>query len=428
LSNEAVYANCNLVHKSRLETISFWSAAAVIFLIAIFSRRPDVLTYPQFFAEDGSVWYQQAYNQGALQALLIPQVGYLQTLPRLVALGSLGLPFATAPLLFNLCGMLAQVAPALFLLSDRMRHLARFSYRTVFAVLLIAQPNVAELHVSITYAQWHLALLAFLVLVALPPERTSEKLFDCGVLTLCCASGPFCILLLPSAFLLWTLNKARWQSVRLGILAVGACVQGTSLLLSHHHARSHAPLGAAWQLLFRILAGQVVLPIFQGSNRLQHWAHSKNQVLIVAITLTASAAIVSLWAFWRGSAPLRAFLLFAGMVLASALLSPMGNLTSNQWEAISVPGAAGRYWYLPSLAIACVLFWMLSTGRPLIVRGLALLLLCSMSLASMRSWRYPAMTNLDFPHYASTFAALPPGAQFQIPINPSGWEMKLTKH
>ena len=361
-------------------------------------------------------------------ALLVPETGYLQTLPRLVAALSTSLPLRSAPLLFNLCGMLVQVAPALFLLSDRLSHVARLKWRCVFAVFLIAQPNVAELHVSITYAQWHLALLAFLVLIALPQERTGGKHFDCCVLALCGLSGPFCILLLPSAMLMWYAGKKRWQTVRLSILLAGSIVQGASLLLSQQHGRSHARLGANWELFFRILAGQVILPVFQGSNRLQHWAHSNNQVLIVAITLTALATTASFWAFWRGSTALRAFLLFAGVVLVSSLLSPMGSLTSSQWQAISAPGAAGRYWYLPSLGIACVVFWMVSPGRPIIMRSAALLLLCFVAVAVARSWRYPALPNLDFARYASAFAAVPSGAEFTIPINPAGWQMRLIKH
>ncbi len=39
-------------------------------LAAIFSRLPGTLLHPQFFAEDGWVWYQQAYNLGWLRPLL----------------------------------------------------------------------------------------------------------------------------------------------------------------------------------------------------------------------------------------------------------------------------------------------------------------------------------------------------------------------
>ena len=66
-------------------------------LVAIFSRLPGALLHPQFFAEDGWVWYQQAYNLGWLRTLGITQAGCVQMLPRLVAGVTLLFPMQWAP-------------------------------------------------------------------------------------------------------------------------------------------------------------------------------------------------------------------------------------------------------------------------------------------------------------------------------------------
>ena len=94
----------------------------VIFLlgmVAVFSRLPGALLHPQFFAEDGWVWYQQAYNLHWLPSLGIAQAGYLQTLPRLVAGIALWFPLQWAPLIMNLAGATIQVLPLNALLSSR---------------------------------------------------------------------------------------------------------------------------------------------------------------------------------------------------------------------------------------------------------------------------------------------------------------------
>ncbi len=85
------------------EDLSFgWQAAVfATALVAIFSRLPGAFLHPQFFAEDGWVWYQQAYNLHWLRSLGIAQAGYLQTLPRLVAGVTLLLPMQWAPLIMN---------------------------------------------------------------------------------------------------------------------------------------------------------------------------------------------------------------------------------------------------------------------------------------------------------------------------------------
>src|SRR5437867_13341376 len=75
----------------------------VIFLAAflvIFSRRPDAILNAQFFAEDGKLWYADAYRFG-LRSLLFPADGYLHTVARLAALVTLIFPFSLATLVMN---------------------------------------------------------------------------------------------------------------------------------------------------------------------------------------------------------------------------------------------------------------------------------------------------------------------------------------
>src|SRR6476469_486413 len=94
--------------------LSFFIAA-----LAVISRRPDALLNPQFFAEDGNVWFAEAYNQGWGRALAITHTGYFQPLPRLGAALALVVPLQHAPLIMNIVGLVIQVAPAVFLLSTR---------------------------------------------------------------------------------------------------------------------------------------------------------------------------------------------------------------------------------------------------------------------------------------------------------------------
>src|SRR5262252_1248728 len=87
-------------------------------LLILYSRRPDVLANAQFYAEDGERWYRGAYEFG-WRCLLIPDVGYLQTVSRLVALFALLFPFSVAPLVMNACALVAQILPVNWFLSRR---------------------------------------------------------------------------------------------------------------------------------------------------------------------------------------------------------------------------------------------------------------------------------------------------------------------
>src|SRR3984885_10708428 len=120
-----------------------WRWHAVVFsaaFVAIFSRLPGALLHPQFFAEDGWVWYQQAYNLHWLPSLGIAQAGYLQTLPRLVAGAALLFPMQWAPLIMSLVGAVIQVLPVTALLSRRCMPWGPLPVRILMSALYLAIP------------------------------------------------------------------------------------------------------------------------------------------------------------------------------------------------------------------------------------------------------------------------------------------------
>ena len=149
---------------------------AVVFSVA---RRPDVVLHPQFWAEDGAVWYAKAYNSEP-RSLVWPVSGYLQTLPRLVALFSLLFPLAAAPLAFACFAIAIQVLPVAILISDRTCEIGSYPARYFLAFLYLALPNSHELHANITNAQWALALAALLIIFSQPAISTFGRTFEIG--------------------------------------------------------------------------------------------------------------------------------------------------------------------------------------------------------------------------------------------------------
>jgi hypothetical protein len=86
----------------------------VIFLLAcalLVSRRPDAIPHAQFWAEDGHVWFADAYNFGGWAALFRTQDGYFQFLPRLAAALAVLVPLRMAPLVLNLIAIAIAALP-----------------------------------------------------------------------------------------------------------------------------------------------------------------------------------------------------------------------------------------------------------------------------------------------------------------------------
>ena len=403
-----------------------WCLAAIAITAALLVlRRPDAVLNPQFRAEDG-YWFQQAHNYGAINALLSTYTGYFQTLSRLAAVIALSAPLAQAPLVLNLTALLVEASAALFLLSPRMRNLGGLSLRCVLALLYLVVPRADEVHASITNAPFNLALLAFQVVIAEAPASWAGRIFDVAVLVLMGLTGPFCILLFPVALLVAAARRQRWTIVRLSVLGGCVIIQGLALLFTGHQ-RTHQNLGASFLGFCRIVAGQVVLPVLQGRNRLDHLAHSPATVALLAWLITTLAAVLFLYAFWRGSLELRSFILFALLVLAASLAFPTPNPTNDHWGPMQTPGGATRYWYIPGLALMATFLWLLGSARAAGLRVLGAVLVCCMTFGATKHWQYGRLPDLHFAGYTQQFERLPSGSSREIPINPPGWSITLIK-
>ncbi|MBE7212883.1 MAG: hypothetical protein INR65_17865, partial [Gluconacetobacter diazotrophicus] len=99
---------------------------------------------------------------------------------------------------------------------------------------------------------------------------------------------------------------------------------------------------------------------------------------------------------------------------------------------MSMPDVGDRYYVMPMLAWAVVLFTLAADHAPVFRwSGRALLLVVALSLPG--DWHlptsFPVGGRTDFVARARAFAAAPPGTTAQFPVHPQGVPpMTLTKH
>ena len=227
----------------KLRTVLLYLAAAIAAFLITVSHRPDAMLNPQFWAEDGKVWYQQAYNSGVIVSLFTPEAGYFQSISRLVAGIAQLVPFAYAPFIFNFAAISVKVAVVIFILSSRLTKAApSLLVRGLLAFLYLALPHSFETTSNLTNAQWHLAMLSFLIIIAVPSERMAWRIFDIVVIALSAFSGPFCLLLVPVALIRFFVTRERRLVPLISILLTASAVQLTSLVFVERPSRQ--PLGA----------------------------------------------------------------------------------------------------------------------------------------------------------------------------------------
>jgi len=391
----------------------------LLLLAALFTRRPDMFLHAQFYAEDGKYWYADAYNLGWVTALTVPVGGYLNVLSHLVAAFTLLFPLRDAPLLMNIAGLIIQVLPVTALLSARCKTWGPLPLRALMAFIYIIVPNAWEIHVVLTNAHWHLAVLELLLAFAAPPRSWVGRIGDVLLFTIGSVSDPFCVFLLPLLLIYWWSRRERWTLLISSLTAIGAAIQMFTIL--HAFRPAEGPLGATPALLLRFLAGNIVI---DGTAGL-HSVVDRIPGLVLLFVLAFAGSVVA-YAFAKGALPLRLYILFTIVFFATALKNPLLHGPLPRWQLL-LDDFGCRYWYYPKLA----LLWSASTClfvSPKLARVAGCCILLPLLFGFPREWRYLVPPQHNFRMYADRFEQLKPGEHLVIPLNPSDWSMELTKH
>ncbi|HEV3281057.1 MAG TPA: hypothetical protein VG032_05565 [Acidimicrobiales bacterium] len=391
--------------------------------LVTFARAPSVIVHPQLWAEDGAVFFQSAYNQGWHGPLLEAQAGYLQTFSRLIADVGLLTPLAWVPALFAGAALAVQVLPAVLVASRRFaRAVPDRRVRLLLAAAYLAVPNSSEVNVDLTNAQWHLAVLAVLVVLALPATG-AWRVFDIGVIVCSGLTGPFVLSLVVIAALVYHRRRQAWTVVLGAISVAAASVQIFEILTSRRPPVG--PLGATAPRLVEMLGGRLIGTTLLGtSTSTSTWF--TGHLLASSTILVIGAVLVVIFAVWSGPFELKMFNLWAALVLAGSLVSPLASSHGLQWpNLIGDPG--GRYWLFPSLALLADLIWVAGQyrSRRIVAVG-ALLVLLSVAVFGVREdFRYPTITAPSWPAQVHRFDRAAAGSSFVFEIRPPGWTMTL---
>lgn len=339
--------------------VLFFIVAFAIVFIAFAMRRPDIITNPQFWAEDGKVWYAQAYNLGVLNSILLPQDGYYQTISKLVAGISLNFSIASAPLVFNIAGLLIRSSLVIFILSRRMSCLD-MATRCIVATFIVLMPHLQEVHANITNTHWYLATYLFFVLISDKSESILWRCHDYIVLVLSGLSGPFAIFLAP-VILFRVLSSVKidmsgawikqfFKSITLyeWCFALVCTVQLIAILMTQSSARSPAELGASIQTFSNIASSK----IFIGFILSEHDAKILWSYELLNLVATTVGIAFLVYCFVKSDWRVKGMIVFPVLMLAAALAKPMISLTQPQWPQIQL-GAGQRYFVITSI------FWVL---------------------------------------------------------------------
>jgi len=413
------------------KVFAFFAIAAFCAFIFLM-RRPDLLTNPQFWAEDGKLWIEQAYNVGPLKSLIVPQNGYYQTISRLAALASLAVPFYSAPLLFNLIAILLRSLLITFLLSSR---LDRYPWagRILLSLFILLMPHISEVHANITNTHWYLAVWLFMILISEPSKGIYWRTHDYLVLIVSGLSGPFIVLLAPVMILRMLDGKITNRPAALardfarGInpfsiaFFLVALVQVMAILETGGDGRSHAPLGASFVTLSDILSARIFGGFLLSNPAVQSlWDMHLLNIFLTIICLTMLALIV-VKGDWRE----KSLVIFPTLVIGFSLSRPMLSLDSAQWPLMEHSGE--RYLLIPQIFWMAIILTVVNRFHAPMKKTFFCSLLAAVLASGVYNFKLPSLPNSNWIAQAYEYDEARPGELVELQINPPGWSMLIKK-
>jgi hypothetical protein len=411
--------------------VAFFIILTLLGSAITFARRIDAVSYPQFWAEDGVFWYSEAYNtEHWYSPLLEPKQKYYQSVSRLGAMVAMPFDIGYTPLIFNTLAVLITVLTGVYLLSSRFDTLIpKLSHRVILFLVYLCIPGVAEVHANLTNAQWHLALLMILVIVASPPKKVSEFIFDAIVLIIAGLSGPFVFFGVITFFLYLVFKRSKEKLALFGILLLTFLIQIHSYLfiVVPGAERSSAPLGANSILFLEILSRNVFLNGIVGTDISRSISKLPlYEAGVLPVIIGVSGLLLLSYFLYHASLEGRLFVGFAFMILLAGMLSPQVSLTKAQWP-IMANGSGGRYYFLPILGwMFTLLFLTLKAPSRYVQRFCFVLSFIFIIYAVPTNFILKPLKNFHFKEQVAEFHNLSSGESYTFQFPPS-WKVTLVK-
>jgi hypothetical protein len=338
--------------------------AAVI--IVMVYREPSLFSSPRFWAEEGSIYFFEAFHSPWYQALFSAHRGYYSLFPNFATLlAARAVPLENAPLVTVIASFLAQLLPfvlVMFRLEGTLRPVQQILLCLV--IVFVAQMGVVWLNTITT--QYHFAIVVFLILIA-GHERVSHgwTIADRVLVAVCGLTGVIACFLLPVFIMRWLRERNRNLLVLTLILGFASVVQLFFMMFSQSDAPNRFVAPEGYLIAAFWARDSLVLPVlgFRSGQALVPGPLA----LAAATAILTAAFIVAIRSSRRESI----------LVLASFLIVSVLSLLGSLWMA-----GGWRYAYAPGVILMSLFVINGVDGQYRLVRIVSLFIV----VLSLASW------------------------------------------
>lgn len=402
---------------------TFRFVLVTLFIILFLLRIPDLVLKPQFWAEDGSVFFREANCLGA-ESFFTTYQGYYHLVPRLTAYIASHIDQLYAPAIY--CGTaLFLTAVVLYLvLSPRLM----LPYKPLLALLIVIIPNGAEVYGNITNTQWYLAIGLLIIFIFKPSDIKRNLIIELLFVLVAGLTGPFILLIIPvMALLLWVNRAMPLARRRIILLTVAACatasLQAYALLkfgvngperVSGTNLQFIDYLSAISVIIF----GHVIVPYLVAINSVFNFERilASSSLFYTSVVSIALVVALILSSLFRGKYLVEktVFAYFGTVILVSTLYKWRNALNG----LFSFEGN-DRYFFIPGIMLSWLLVLMI---KDRIAKYAAVALLSLLIVSSMFYYRRTPLNDYNWPYWINKAKV---DVQTIIPINPAGWSINM---
>ncbi len=396
--------------------------ALLLYAGLVLLRMPKIVLKGRFWAEEGAVFFANAWTLDPLHALAVPVGGYLNLVANGATLAARWLvPVANAPYLTIAVALVFQLVPPLILLAARDAWLQPWPVRLAGVALLLVVPGSDEIWLQTLHCQFELTVACGLIL-ALEVPRGGRMAFALGLLVLAPLCGPGAIALTPLFLLRALLDRTPGRALHFAALASGSAVQMIGFFSLGTDRGYTLDPGA---ILSVVTVKNLMVPFTGIDATAGRVAALQTAVAAGHVPLLAIAAPLVVFGgltvvIWRaGNRP--AFWLLAAAA-AAALSAYIGALDGTL--ALIHPRAGARYAFVP-LSLTALSVLALAAGRHPFWRWPAAAICAWLLIVGTRAYTTPWQPVSDGPSWHEQVALWHADPAYVMRLWPAPWTLTL---